>query len=56
MVKSLHIDGFGRKKDRQGVALIQRLQGSAARKAAAQAKRDRRSAKRAQETSTPQGE
>lgn len=42
-----HIDGFGRRKDRRGVALIQRLQGSAARKAKAQEKRDRRAAKRA---------
>lgn len=44
-----HIDGYGRKEDRKGVALIQRLQGSAERKEKAQAKRDRRNAKRSSE-------
>ena len=43
-----NIDSPGKKRDRDGVRTIMRLQGSAARKARAQAKRDRRRAKRVQ--------
>jgi hypothetical protein len=45
-----HIDGYGKGRDRRAVRLIQKVSGREERLAAAQAKRERKAAKRAQGT------
>lgn len=49
MAPNTNIDGYGQKRNRRAVALIQKVQGREARLAAAKAKRERRAAKRLRE-------